>query len=115
MKNMKATELKELAKELKVKNWWLLKKAELIEEIEKVQKVEEVKEEEEQYQEGRQTGLDPQNLITLKEICSELKVKGMKARRILRNAKIDRPYKRWEWNKNLHTETIKKVRELLKK
>lgn len=110
MKNMKATELKELAKELKVKNWWLLKKAELIEEIEKIQKVEE-----EQCPEGRQTGLDPQNLITLKEICSELKVKGMKARRILRNAKIDRPYKRWEWSKNLHTETIKKVRELLKK
>lgn len=40
MKNlneMTAKELKELAKELKVKNWWSLGKAALIEEIEKIQ------------------------------------------------------------------------------
>lgn len=40
MKNlneMNSKELKELAKEMKVKNWWNLRKAELIEEIDKLQ------------------------------------------------------------------------------
>lgn len=37
MENMTSKELKELAKELKVKNWWSLSKAALIEEIEKIQ------------------------------------------------------------------------------
>ena len=35
---LKTTELKNLAKEKKVKNWWLLKKAELIESLESLEK-----------------------------------------------------------------------------
>lgn len=38
MNNMNTKELKEMAKELKVKNWWTLKKAELIAAIEAAQK-----------------------------------------------------------------------------
>lgn len=37
LREMTSKELKEIAKELKVKNWWNLKKAELIVEIEKIQ------------------------------------------------------------------------------
>lgn len=45
--NMTAKELKEMAKELKVKNWWNLKKAELIAAIQEAQEsVEEVADEE---------------------------------------------------------------------
>lgn len=40
MENMTSKELKAMAKELGVKNWWTLKKAELIAEIEAAQKVE---------------------------------------------------------------------------
>lgn len=39
MENMTSKELKEMAKELKVKNWWTLKKTELIAEIQKIQNV----------------------------------------------------------------------------
>lgn len=38
MENMTSKELKAMAKELKVKNWWTLKKTELIAEIEAAQK-----------------------------------------------------------------------------
>lgn len=41
MENMTSKELKAMAKELKVKNWWTLKKTELIAEIEAAQSVEE--------------------------------------------------------------------------
>ncbi len=44
MENMTSKELKAMAKELGVKNWWTLKKAELIAEIEAAQKVEETPE-----------------------------------------------------------------------
>lgn len=39
MENMTSKELKKTAKELGVKNWWNLKKTELIAEIEKIQNV----------------------------------------------------------------------------
>lgn len=41
LREMTSKELKEIAKELKVKNWWNLKKAELIVEIEKIQNMSE--------------------------------------------------------------------------
>lgn len=41
MENMTSKELKAIAKELGVKNWWNLKKTELIAEIEKIQTAEE--------------------------------------------------------------------------
>lgn len=41
MENMTSKELKEMAKELKVKNWWNLKKSELIAEIKKIRETEE--------------------------------------------------------------------------
>ena len=56
MKNKTIKELKEIAKELHVKNWWSLNKAKLIEEIKKIQDLsdeekEKVKEETKQEQE----------------------------------------------------------------
>ena len=56
-----------------------------------------------------------EDILTLKEIILELGIKGTKARRILRNSDIERPYKRWEWDKNKHEEIIKQVIELLSK
>lgn len=129
LNNLKVTELKEMAKELKIKNWWTLKKAELITELEKLQQPEVIditegedtpipqegpQTEEPQFQEEPKEEAD-EDILTLKEIILELGIKGTKARRILRNSDIERPYKRWEWDKNKHEEIIKQVIELLSK
>jgi hypothetical protein len=144
----KSTDLKELAKTLKVKNWWTLKKADLITEIEKAESKEEeeiktiekgLKKEDTQWKfpskrtkkkqleeilekdlttgdkaEGVEIEEDITDLVTLKELTIELGVKGTKARRILRNNNIERPYKRWEWSSVKHKAILKKVRDLLK-
>ena len=59
---------------------------------------------------------DEENLITLKELAAEFHMKGTKARRLLRNASISRPYggNRWEWDKNLHVDELNMAREYLK-
>jgi hypothetical protein len=54
-----------------------------------------------------------ENIITLKELIAEAKIKGTKARRLLRGSEIERPYKRWEWHKEQHQEIISKVRKIL--
>lgn len=59
---------------------------------------------------------DEENLITLKDLATEFHMKGTKARRLLRDASISRPYggNRWEWDKNLHVDELNMAREYLK-
>jgi len=179
---MKASELKSIAKEMKVSNWWNLKKSDLITEIEKLQPsltpdVEETLTPKRTNQErfiehykgmtlkqlkasmkemieegisfgeeydylnkeiefGKLKAVDEMlpvkttnkskpakdkhisnepattdNLITLKELMGNMS--GKKARRILRNAKIDKPSKQWAWDKT-DTKLIQKIKDLLK-
>ena len=140
--------LQTLAKEFKVKNWWNLKKADLMEALTIIQneEKEETHTTDADVQEmikkaAKELGiqLDPQetqtpkkkapkkakttkvekdeeNLITLKELAAEFHMKGTKARRLLRDASISRPYggNRWEWAKNLHVDELNMAREYLK-
>ena len=139
---LKSTELKNLAKEYKVKNWWLLNKNSLIsalveikldlEDKADVQKATEEYQEELKETESQETKptekkapkktkapkveKDEENLVTLKELAAEFHMKGTKARRLLRDAAISRPYggNRWEWDKNLHIDELNMAREYLK-
>lgn len=148
--------LQSLAKELKIKNWWTMKKADLLislVDIKEDLKDQEAAQEEPQDQEDlpqdkeqeEAPAEDPpthqeeptkeetpktkkkrtkrevpekdlDNLITLKVLADEFNMKETKARRLLRNSDIPRPYggNRWEWDQNLHTEELKAVREYLK-
>ena len=123
---MTATELKDQAKERKVKNWWNLKKAELVEALSTLDKVEEAEKatkeaETELNGEKTLTKKDPaegiekegENIITLKELAMEYGIKGSKARRLLREANIERPYKRWEWDQEEHHNIITQVKVIL--
>lgn len=118
---MTSTELKAMAKELHIKNWWKMKKADLVTEIEKLQKAEKPatkknkKKTEQQAHDvsNKSQKQENENIITLKELLPK-NMKGSKARRILRNADIERPYKQWEWDTVEHADIIDKVKELLK-
>jgi endonuclease III-like uncharacterized protein len=162
LNEMKSTELKAMAKELGVKNWWLLKKTDLIIAIEdsKLGPVPEIIEPEMVTPEPAKEivinmvdntwkdkatqvsvhlaelkpkgfiehpelkeeikaaePIEPiadEDIVTLKEIIHKMGIKGTKARRLLRNADIERPYKRWEWHKEQHKHIIEKVKGLLK-
>lgn len=57
--------------------------------------------------------VNEEDLVTLKDMLIEYKIKGTKARRILRGKDIERPYKRWEWHKDLHANIIAEVRSIL--
>ena len=142
LETLTADELKTLAKEFKVKNWWKLKKADLITELTNikldledkaaVQKATEEYQEELKKNESPETQpsekktpkktkapkveKDEENLVTLKELAAEFHMKGTKARRLLRDAAISRPYggNRWEWDKNLHIDELNMAREYLK-
>ena len=142
LETLTAAELKTLAKEFKVKNWWNLKKADLITELTNikldledkaaVQKATEEYQEELKENESQETQptekktpkktkapkveKDEENLVTLKELAAEFHMKGTKARRLLRDADISRPYggNRWEWDKNLHIDELNMAREYLK-
>lgn len=130
---LKSTELKELAKEFKVKNWWLLNKNNLINALVEIKLDQEdqmaVKKANEEYQKELQEKApkakkvrapkvekDQDNLVTLKELAAEFGMKGTKARRLLRNETAARPYggNRWEWDKNLHKEALEAARAILK-
>lgn len=154
LKTLTAADLKTLAKELKVKNWWNLKKADLITELTNikldledkaaVQKANEEYQEELKKKETQETNgevkektneeakktqeaqakkkakaakveKNEENLVTLKELAAEFHMKGTKARRLLRDAAISRPYggNRWEWDKNLHVDELNMAREYL--
>ena len=117
---MTAQELKTVAKEKKVKNWWNLKKAELVEALKVLEKVEEVEKEvsgkpapKKPSKKAKEEKVDSDNLITLKELAMDLDIKGSKARRLLREAGIERPFKRWEWDQEKHDKIITEVRTLL--
>ena len=142
LETLTAAELKTLAKEFKVKNWWNLKKADLITELTNikldledkaaVQKATEEYQEELKKAESQETQptekkapkkanalkveKDEENRVTLKELAAEFHMKGTKARRLLRDAAISRPYggNRWEWDKNLHIDELNMAREYLK-
>lgn len=142
LETLTAAELKTLAKEFKVKNWWNLKKADLITELTNikldledkaaVQKATEEYQEELKKTESKETQppekktpkkakapkveKNEENLVTLKELAAEFHMKGTKARRLLRDAAISRPYggNRWEWDKNLHIDELNMAREYLK-
>lgn len=126
--NMTAQELKDLAKEKKVKNWWNLKKAELVEALSTVDKVEEVAEEVKDFIEEKKptekkaptskkkaekVEKNEDNIVTLKELASDYNIKGSKARRLLREAGIERPFKRWEWDQEEHHDILTEVKVLL--
>lgn len=142
LETLTAAELKTMAKEFKVKNWWNLKKADLITELTNikldledkaaVQKATEEYQKELKKTESQETQpsekktlkktkapkveKDEENLVTLKELAAEFHMKGTKARRLLRDAAISRPYggNRWEWDKNLHIDELNMAREYLK-
>lgn len=115
--------LQNLAKEFHIKNWWTKKKADLIIElgIEKVKQEEALKPTTEKDEKKAQKAKSPkapqsENLVTLKDLAAEFHMTGMKARRLLRNAAISRPYggNRWEWDSTLHTDELDMAREYLK-
>ena len=125
--------LQSLAKEFKVKSWWTLKKADLISELSSIQETykkaeesfqgaeEEAPKKEESLKSKAKKTKTPkvekneENLVTLKELAAEFHMKGTKARRLLRDASISRPYggNRWEWDKNLHVDELNMAREYL--
>ena len=122
---MTATELKNQAKERKVKNWWNLKKDELIEALSTLDKVEEAEKATKEVEielkgekaprddSGEKVEKNGENIITLKEIAMGYGIKGSKARRLLREANIERPYKRWEWDQEEHHDIITEVKAIL--
>lgn len=143
LNTLKAEELKKLAKEHQVKNWWLMKKTDLISALSEIQA--EAQEEEHltpddiddlisQAQEELGLGKeipqkespkkvkaprvekDQNNLVTIKELADEFNMKGTKARRLLRNESALRPFgsNRWEWDKALHNKELTQVKEILK-
>ena len=124
--NMTATELKNQAKERKIKNWWNLKKAELIEALEALDRVEEAekaakeaeakpteKAEKKAKKKAEKEEKNLDNIVTLKELAMKYNIKPSKARRILREANIERPYKRWEWDQEEHDKILTEVAVLL--
>lgn len=122
---MTATELKNQAKERKIKNWWNLKKAELIEALSTLDKVDEAEKAAKEVEteptkkkaskKDKVNGVEKneENIITLKELAMEYGIKGSKARRLLREADIERPYKRWEWDQEEHHDIVTEVKALL--
>lgn len=136
LKTLNLKDLQDVAKEVKVKNWWTMKKADLLqvvadtcftiqenlkkaeasckganEEAKKTQKAQAKKK-----AKAAKVEKNEENLITLKELASEFNMKGTKARRLLRNETAARPFggNRWEWDKDLHKEALDKARSILK-
>lgn len=110
--------LQALAKEFKVKNWWKMKKTALIEELEKVQSIEKEKatpkKSSKKARKAPKTEEELENLVTLKDLAFELKLRPAKARRILRSwflSASDNGKTRWEWAKG--SEELEEVRNIL--
>ena len=140
LETLTAAELKTLAKEFKVKNWWNLKKADLIteltnikldledqaaiqkaneeyrEELKKAETQETKPTEKKVSKKSPQVEKNEENLVTLKELAAEFHMKGTKARRLLRNETAARPFggNRWEWDKDLHKAELELARSILK-
>lgn len=136
LKTLNLKDLQAVAKEVKVKNWWTMKKADLLqvvadtcftiqedlkkaeasckganEEAKKTQKAQAKKKAKAAKMEKNE-----ENLVTLKELAAEFHMKGTKARRLLRNETAARPFggNRWEWDKDLHKEALEAARSILK-
>ena len=140
LETLTAAELKTLAKEFKVKNWWNLKKADLIteltnirldledkaavqkatgeyqEELKKTESQETQPSEKKTPKKKAKVEKNEENLVTLKELAAEFHMKGTKARRLLRNEAAARPFggNRWEWDKDLHKSELELARSILK-
>lgn len=137
LETLTAAELKTLAKEFKMKNWWNLKKTDLITELTNIKLDLEDKAAEEYQEELKETESqeaqttekkttkktkanrvekNEENLVTLKELAAEFHMKGTKARRLLRNETAARPFggNRWEWDKDLHKAELELARSILK-
>lgn len=136
---MNLKSLQNLAKEFHIKNWWNLKKADLITELtnikldledqaavqratEEYQKElkkaesQETKPTEKKSPKAHKVEKNEENLVTLKELAAEFHMKGTKARRLLRNETAARPFggNRWEWDKDLHKAELELARSILK-
>lgn len=141
LETMNLKNLQALAKEFKVKNWWNLKKADLITELTNikldledkaaVQKATEEYQKELKETESQETQTtekktkttkapkvekNEENLVTIKELAAEFHMKGTKARRLLRNETAARPFggNRWEWDRDLHKAELELARSILK-
>ena len=130
LKTLNLKDLQAVAKEVKVKNWWTMKKADLLQVVADtcftIQEELGKTENQETQEEVKETQKAPakkkarvekneENLVTLKELAAEFGMKGTKARRLLRDASIPRPYggNRWEWDKSLHVDELNMAREYL--
>jgi carbamoylphosphate synthase small subunit len=114
MKNlneMTTTELKKLAKDQKVKNWWNLTKADLIKAL---TPAEPAKKSKKDKTPKKTKIITDDNLITLKEICADAGVKGSKARRLLREHATSeyQKYNRWEWDRT-DKDTIAAIKAII--
>lgn len=111
--------LQSLAKEFKVKNWWTMKKADLITALTAIQDQakEEVKPKDKPKKKAKKapkTEQELENLVTIKELAFEFGMKPTKARRILRSAfglATTSDKTRWEWDKD--SEELTRVRAIL--
>lgn len=121
LKNLQA-----LAKDLKIKSWWTMKKADLLIALEEeklnqgddeaVRKAneeyqKELLEKDQKTEDSFNKGKEPKskksrrpkgekdqdNLVTIKELAAEFGMKGTKARRLLRNETAARPYGGNRW------------------
>lgn len=131
LETLTSIELKNLAKEFKVKNWWNLKKADLLTELTNIQLTQEdeaatqkaneeyqkeLKEKKPQKTKSSKVEKNGENLVTIKELASGFHMKGTKARRLLRNETAARPFggNRWEWDKDLHQKELELAKSILK-
>lgn len=111
--------LQSLAKEFKVKNWWTMKKADIISALTTIQDQAkaETKTTEKKTRKAKKapkTEQELENLVTIKELASEFGMKPTKARRILRSAfglATTDGKTRWEWDKD--SEELTRVRAIL--
>lgn len=112
LKNLQA-----IAKNFKVKNWWTMKKADIIMAVsDPIAKLQDTKTEKKTRKSKKtsKTEQELENLVTIKELASEFGMKPTKARRILRSSfglATTSDKTRWEWDKN--SEELTRVRTIL--
>lgn len=106
--------LQSLAKEFKIKNWWTMKKTDLITTLTTIQDQARAEKKTRKSKKTPKTEQELENLVTIKELASEFGMKPTKARRILRSAfglATTSDKTRWEWDKD--SEELLKVRAIL--
>lgn len=117
---MKASELKTLARDNKVSNWWTKNKSQLLEDLTAIQnqaKVEATKEKKatsKKVRKAPKTEEELKNTVTIKDLAFEFGMKPTKARRILRSSfglASTSDKTRWEWT--IGSEELDRVRAIL--